>query len=68
MSQCWCSNRDCSLHNLKMPMDFSGKSGGRLIFSDTEKDYCARGELGLFCGVRYIDDETRNEIKKHESR
>ena len=56
--QCWCSVRECPLHNLKASME----EESRIISSTTEKDYCTRGDLGLFCSVRKIDAETRAEI------
>ena len=59
IKQCWCSVRDCPLHNLVMPRD----STARAAFGTSGcQDFCARGELGMFCKIREIDEQTRKEI------
>lgn len=59
VKQCWCSVRDCPMHNLNVSLN---DLETRTFFSTTEKDYCVRGYLGLFCEARFIDDGTRVEI------
>lgn len=45
---CWCYHRDCPMHNIYMDAD----SSTRVDRSDRFEDFCARGELGLFCDKR----------------